>query len=172
MNDESTDPYSIWVLSGWPFFHRRSKPSNIHRTKSRCGTRKFLTTPHPWHRFIQAALFTTADTHCIPYCISPCNFIFETFYFLISTWAEIINHSQDSFILRKTRFCLKVFLFWKKEFMELIIDKLIDINKNRKITIRIIPKNYYLLKNANNMNQLMKLYLCVTKYDISERTIL
>lgn len=56
--------------------------------------------------------------------------------------------------------------------MELIIDKLIDINKNRKIRIRIIPKNYYLLKNANNMNQLMKLYLCVTKYDISERTIL
>lgn len=67
VNDESTDPYSIRVLSGWPFFPSAFKPSNIHRTKSRCGTRKFLTTPRPWHRFIQAALFTTTDTRRIPH---------------------------------------------------------------------------------------------------------
>lgn len=78
VNDESTDPYSIRVLSGWPFFPSAFKPSNIHRTKSRCGTRKFLTTPDVPDIDLFKLHYLPRPIH-VAFHIFPYYFIFKTF---------------------------------------------------------------------------------------------
>lgn len=148
------------------FFPSAFKPSNIHRTKSRCGTRKFLTTPRPWHRFIQAALFTTTDTRRIPHfslLFHIWNFyrrsllrvtnetinseqikLLETFNFL---WTEI---RQDPFIL-ENKILFESFFFFLKEFFSFaLFVEVIEIRSWFKHYISIL----FFIANIDKINKI------------------